>query len=132
MEEQNWVPFGAPEWSVSEDSIHSGDGREQPAAISRCTSPQRRGHPNHLGVSQEDQDRSVPPLSIPPPPTSQNQCGLLPQEEGRTCKHSKSFSKELQQFSDMFRGKVYPHNVTERVLYKKKHRCPALMEDNEE
>ena len=24
------------------------------------------------------------------------------------------------------------HNVTERVLYRKKHRCPALMKDNEQ
>ena len=56
---------------------------------SRCTSLQTQGHPNHLGVSQEDQDRSIPPLSISPPSTSQNQCGLLPQEEGRMCKQRK-------------------------------------------
>ena len=104
-------PHGVPEWSVSKDSIHSGDGREQPASISRCTCPQTRGHPNHLGVSQEDQDRSMPPLSILPPPTSQNQCGLLPQEEGRTCKHRKEPLKATHQFSDMFQVKGYPYNV---------------------
>ena len=44
----------------------------------------------------------------------------------------KSLSKELQHFSDMFQAKGYPHNVTEGVLYRKIHRCPALMEDNEQ
>ena len=43
-----------------------------------------------------------------------------------------SLSKELQHFSDMFQAKGYPYNVTERVLYRKKHRCPALMKDNEQ
>ena len=43
-----------------------------------------------------------------------------------------SLSNELQDFSDMFQTNRYPHNVAERVLYRKKHRCPALMEDNEQ
>ena len=132
MEEYNWVPFGAPEWSVSKDSIDSGNGREQPAAISRCTSLQTRGHPNHLCVSQEDQDRSIPPLSIPPPHTSQNQCGLLAsRRRSERVSRGKSLSKEMQQFSDMFQAKGYPQCYSRCWFFPtlKKHRCPALMED---
>ena len=126
-------PHGVPELSVSKDSIHSGDGREQPAALSRCTSPQTRGHPNHLGVSQVDQDRSIPPLSILPPPTSQNKCGLLPQEQFKEERVStgKSPQRNCSNSQTCFRPKD-THNFTERVLYRKKHRCPALMEDNEQ